>query len=375
LDESRLLIATDNVGGGTGSHIAALIEQLQQLGWAIRVVCYGTTHTRLPPGVEFVQGSLGGRLNRFPIAQIRRARHLERQVRHWRPDVLHTYFFWSVMYGRYLKRKGAVRCLVENREDQGFNVSAMEYRSLRATAALPDRVICVSGAVKDVVLEREGLSADQAVVIHNGLPFEPDRHLHAADQELRHQLGLLPGQPVVGLVANLNREIKGVPFFIEAVPLILQQVPEARFLVLGDGHLRAGLEARVRELGVGDRVIFAGFQEDILRFYPLMDVSTLTSLSEGLSITILESMSYGLPVVVTRVGGNPELVEDGKTGFLVPPRDPNAFAEAVTALLIDADRRRVMGENAKASIQAFRIEEVAARYAGLYRSLVGGRGE
>jgi glycosyltransferase involved in cell wall biosynthesis len=371
----RLLIATDDIGGGTGSHVAALVEKLHHLGWAIRVVCYGAGDQRLPTGVALVRGPGRNRWDRFPVAQLRRARHLEAQVKQWRPDVLHTYFFWSVMYGRYLKRRGAVRCLVENREDQGFNVSAMEYRLLRATAALPDRVVCVASAVKDVVLEREGLSGEQAVVIHNGLPFGPDRHLQAADQGLRHQLGLLPGQPVVGLVANLNREIKGVPFFIEAVPLILQQVSEARFLVLGDGHLRAGLESRVRELGVGDRVIFAGFQEDIHRFYPLMDVSTLTSLSEGLSITILESMSYGLPVVVTRVGGNPELVEDGKTGFLVPPRDPKAFAEAVAALLIDPDRREVMGAHAKASIQSFRIEEVAARYAGLYRSLVGGRGE
>jgi L-malate glycosyltransferase len=366
-------MATDNIGGGTGSHVAALIEALLPLGWTVRVVCYGARHTPLPAGVELVRGPGGGAWDRFPVAQVRRARHLEAQVDRWQPHVLHTYFFWSVMYGRYLKRKGAVHCLVENREDQGFNLSAMEYRALRATAAIPDRVVCVSGAVEEVVLAREALRRDQTVVIHNGLPFAPDRHSQRADEELRRRLRIPPGQPVVGMVANLNREVKGVPFFIDAVPLILRQVPEARFLVLGDGHLRAGLEARAVAAGVGDRIIFAGFQEDIHRFYPLMDLSTLTSLSEGLSITILESMSFGVPVVVTRVGGNPELVEEGRTGLLVPPRDPHAFAEAVAALLLDPDRRRAMGENARAAIQSFRIEQVAARYAALYRDLLDAR--
>jgi len=361
----RLLIATDDLAGGTGSHLAGLLGILQR-HWSIRVVCYGDVQVVLPPAVSLVQGPLGT-WNHFPVAQFRRARHLTAEARTWRPDVLHTYFFWSVMCGRYLKHAGIVPRLVENREDQGFSLSGFDYRLLRATSRLPDHVICVSKAVSQVVLDRERLSQGQAVVVHNGLPLHTIEGARPPDEALRAELGIRPGEPVVGMVAKLNREVKGVRFFIEAIPLILREVPQTRFLVLGDGRLKPQLEAQVQELGVGDRVIFAGFREDISRFYPLMDISTLTSLSEGLSITILESMAFGLPVVATRVGGNPELVRHEETGLLVPPQNPPAFAEAVGNLLKDPSRCRIMGSNAREVVRSFDIESVADQYSGLYR--------
>jgi len=364
----RLLVATDDLAGGTGSHLAGLLSILQR-HWSIRVVCYGDVQVVLPPAVSLVQSPVG-KWNHFPVAQFRRARHLMTEARAWRPDVLHTYFFWSVMYGRYLKQVGVVPRLIENREDQGFSLSSFDYRLLRATARLPDHVICVSKAVSQVVLDRERLSRGQAVVIHNGLPLHTNNESRSPDEALRADLGIRPGEPVVGMVANLNREVKGVRFFIEAIPLILREVPQARFLLLGDGRLKPQLEARVRELGIRDRVIFAGFREDISRFYPLMEISTLTSLSEGLSITILESMAFGLPVVATRVGGNPELVRHEETGFLVPPQNPPAFAEAVGNLLRDPSRCRIMGSRAREVVRSFDIESVADRYSALYREPV-----
>jgi len=364
----RLLVATDDLAGGTGSHLAGLLSMLQRY-WNIRVVCYGDVQVVLPPAVSLVQGPMGT-WNHFPVAQFRRARHLMTEARTWRPDVLHTYFLWSVMYGRYLKHTGVVPRLVENREDQGFNVSSLDYRILRATSRVPDHVICVSKAVSQVVLDREGLSEEQVVVIHNGLPLHTKEEARSPDEALRAELGIGAGEPVVGMVANLNREVKGVRYFIEAIPLILRNVPQTRFLLLGDGRLKPQLEARVRELGVGDRVIFAGFREDIGRFYPLMDISTLTSLSEGLSISILESMSFGLPVVATWVGGNPELVRHEETGFLVPPQNPPAFAEAVGNLLRDPSRCRIMGSKAREVVRSFAIESVADRYSALYREPV-----
>ena len=124
-------------------------------------------------------------------------------------------------------------------------------------------------------------------------------------------------------------------------------------------------------LGIASYVIFAGYCEEVERYYAIMDISVLTSLSEGLSITLLESMSYGLPVVITRVGGNPEVVVDGQTGYLVPARDVPSFVERVVRLLQNPDLRARMGqEGCRRIMQKFQMKDVAKRYLEIYTDLL-----
>lgn len=235
---------------------------------------------------------------------------------------------------------------------------------------MPDRVICVSEGVGRVAARREGLASDPKLrVIHNGVDIperfgEPD-----AVRRKRAELGIQPGERVIGVVTNLNRPVKGVEYLIKATPTILRAVPEARFLIFGDGPLRPDLEASARELGVASRITFMGFRSDVRDWYQLFEISSLTSLSEGLSVTILESMAFGVPVVATRVGGNPEIVVDGRTGLLVPPREPVAFAEAVIGLLRDRNRLARMGEHARQEVQRFSTKAVAQRYDAVYREV------
>jgi len=365
----RLLIAISALGGGTGAHLAKLLDQLSPDKWTIRVLCIGQRDSEVPDHVELIEDPSQGPLHRFPLAQWRQLRTLESQIRDFRPDVVHTYFLWPILYGRLLKRKGVIQHLVENREDQGFNLSTMDYYALRATAAWPQRVICVSEAVRNVVRTREGLRDEQIQVIRNGVQLPDPSVVVSEETELREELGIPADAPVVGIVANLNREVKGVKYFVEAAALILDKVPSTYFLVLGEGHLRSGLEERARCLGLQERMVFAGFRTDIQRFYTLMDVSTLSSLSEGLSITILESMSFGLPVVATKVGGNPELVEHGVTGLLVPPRNPPAFAAAVAQMLRNPKRAHAMGSAGRTAVERHSIAATARQYHDLYCNL------
>jgi glycosyltransferase involved in cell wall biosynthesis len=152
----------------------------------------------------------------------------------------------------------------------------------------------------------------------------------------------------------------------------VSQVPAARFVVFGRGEDHAPLRTLTAHLGIGDRVRFAGFRPYEQRFYPALDVSVLTSLTEGLSIALLESMNHGLPVVVTRVGGNPEVVLDGETGFLVPPRDPAGFAERVVALLRNPELRARMGRAARRRVaERFDVKEAARRYLEVYEEVLG----
>jgi glycosyltransferase involved in cell wall biosynthesis len=285
-----------------------------------------------------------------------------------RHDLVHCYFFWSINYGRILKKRGVIRFLVENREDEGYSWSRRDYAILRAGRKLPDRVICVSEAVKQVVIEREGLDPRRAVVIHNGV--EP-RTGNGNRLDARRDLGLGSEDLVVGMVANLNRRVKGVAHFLEAIPLIVESVPSARFVIFGRGREERGLKERARSLEIEPYVIFAGFRPDIDRLYSAMDVSVLTSLSEGLSISLLESMKHGLPVVVTHVGGNPEVVIDEETGYLVPPRDARSFAQKVVTLLRDSDLRRRMGAAGRARAESqFNLQTVAQRYLHVYEELL-----
>lgn len=366
----RALLAISTMGGGTGFHLARLLEHRAGGAFEFALHCDGQFETPPPSGVRVYDRTRRGSLHRFPVAQWRQFRALRRTVRAERPDILHTYFFWPIVYGRILRRLGVIRRLVENREDQGFNWGAAEYALLRRTAHVPDRIICVSDAVRDTVAKREGIGAEQLRVIRNGVAL-PNTSRSGVD-ETKEELGIPPASPVVGLVANLNRPVKGVRYFVEAVPEILAIQPDTHFLVIGDGPQRPELEARCAELHVHAAVHFLGYRTDMHRLYPVMDVSALTSLSEGLSITILESMSHGLPVVATQVGGNPELVQEGRTGHLVPPRDPVAFAIAVADLIQDPDGRRRMGSAARRRVETeFALSHVASQYDTVYRELLG----
>jgi glycosyltransferase involved in cell wall biosynthesis len=173
------------------------------------------------------------------------------------------------------------------------------------------------------------------------------------------------------MVANFNRSVKGVSLFLDAVPQIVRDVPDARFLLLGRGKEENALRDKARSMGIEPYVRFAGYRKDIHRYYAIMDVSALTSLSEGLSITLLESMRCGIPVVATRVGGNPEVVVDGVTGYLVPSGDVSAFASRTVTLLLDRNLRREMGEKALRRVeQHFQMRDVASRYLEIYEGLL-----
>jgi glycosyltransferase involved in cell wall biosynthesis len=281
---------------------------------------------------------------------------------------VHAYFFWTILYARLLKLAGRIPVLVENREDQGFNWGSHEYGWLRLTRRAPDRVVCVSEAVRRTVAEREGLSAERLTVIRNGLAA-PERRVSRT--AARTEFGFDEDDLVVGMVANFDRAAKGVDRFVEAIPPIVEAVPRARFLLVGRGRNEADVRRLAASLGIGDRLVFAGFRPDVEVAYEAMDLSVLTSRTEGLSITLLESMDHGLPVVVTDVGGNPEVVVPGETGVLVPPDDTGAFAREVVALLGSPETRRRMGETARRRVDAeFRIDRTAGRYAALYEELL-----
>jgi glycosyltransferase involved in cell wall biosynthesis len=361
-----------DLGGGTGHHLLELLRRRPSEAWEAEIVSEAShgPHMALPVKHEILPAPGGPGL--YPIRQFLRFRQLEHRFCLDRPEILHTYFFWSILYGRLLKARGVVGRLVENREDMGFDLGAHEVAWLSATRHLPDRVICVSEAVRQAVLQREGLPSSRVVVVRNGIHIETPS-IDPRLEELRGELEIGEQNPIVMMVANYDRPVKGVVWFLDAIPVIRESVPHARFVLLGGGKRHAELSERVRRLGISDVLRMPGFRDDVHRFYELADLSVLTSLSEGLSITILESMRHGVPVVATRVGGNPELVHEGRTGFLVPPRDTSRFAAAVVHLLRDRTLRERFGAEGRSVVRRnFNLEHVVARFAEIYGAVLHG---
>jgi len=364
------LFLLEDLGGGTGNHVCQMVTDWASAGWRVVLVTQKPPLVReLPKGVEVRVIPRKGWYDHYPIAQARRLFRLWRIVRALRPDVVHTYFFWSIMYGRMLKLARTIRVLVENREDLGFSWGRGAYLALRMTRRVPDRVICVSSAVRQAALARERLDHRRTLVIRNGLTtVTPPVSRTAA----RSEFGFAEDHVVVGMVANLSRAVKGGSRLLNAIHDVVSAAPNVRFLLVGQGNEQAMLEPELEARGIQSFVVGVGYRRDVDTCYAAMDVSVLTSSSEGLSITLLESMRSGLPTVVTEVGGNPEVVEEGVTGYLVPVQDNAAFVDRVARLARSPDLRRAMGEAGRRRVQErFAIESVAERYVATYEELLG----
>lgn len=365
----------EDLGGGTGNHVCQLVAQWKSRGWNVVIVTQRPPLVRqLPSGVEVRVTRAGAWYDRFPIAQIRRLMELRRVARELRPDVVHAYFFWSIIYARLLKIMGLAPVLVENREDMGFSWGRGAYLALRLTRSIPDRIICVASAVRDVALRKERASPEGTIVIHNGIPLAtPIGHGRAAT---RREFGFADEHVVVGMVANLPRAVKGGSHLLAVVQRVVAAAPNVRFLLIGVGTDAETLRAELAMRGVAEFVIGAGYRRDVEDCYAAMDISVLTSSTEGLSITLLESMRAGLPTVVTRVGGNSELVIDGETGFLVDYDDWSLFVDRVVALAHSgAERRRLGDAGRRRVVEQFVAEGVGGRYIAVYETLINTRRE
>jgi len=230
-----------------------------------------------------------------------------------------------------------------------------------------------SGA-DDVVAH--GVPRDRIRVIYNGV--NPDRIAVTNDEiaATRRKLGLPANAPVVGIVARLD-PMKDHETFLRAAARVRDALPEAYFVVVGDGPLRAPLEALSRDLGLGDRAIFAGSDVRVAPYIGCFDVAVLSSYEkEGCSNFILEAMGLGKPVVCTTAGGNPELVEEGQTGHLVPIKDADCLAQRMLSVLSDPRRARAMGRRGREAFERrFALERMVHEYESLYDELWARRTE
>lgn len=233
---------------------------------------------------------------------------------------------------------------------------------------LSTKILTVSDAVKKFESERTGLPLNKFLTLYNGVDLEEFRYSDIEKEKLRKELAV-SGKKIVGMVARLYPQ-KGHIYLLRAAKRIIHQIPEVSFLIVGDGPLRTYLEKTVAEFGLGNHVIFTGSVRNPRPFYSLMDISVLSSKIEGFSNVILESMASGIPVVATRVGGNPEAIVDNQNGFLVPYGEVEPLAQKITILLRDEQLVKRMGQKAREMASLFSLEKMVEKTEELYDKLL-----
>jgi glycosyltransferase involved in cell wall biosynthesis len=254
--------------------------------------------------------------------------------------------------------------LEENRKLRFYN------RIERFVLRRADRIVAVSNSMK-TLLTQHGVPAQKIRVIHNAIdPGEvvPD----TSSEEIKRRHGLTSHQKVIGVIGRLSPE-KGQMIFLRAMEKTVRSFPEAKALIIGEGQDQAMLEGFCREKGLSDHVVFLGYQEKIANYYQVLDLLVLPSLSEGLPNTVLEAMSFGVPVLATAVGGVPEIIQNGN-GIMVSPNDPGALAERMIGLLRDDALRQAIGLKGKNSLYPrFAPDSRARLIVNLYEELLSDR--
>jgi glycosyltransferase involved in cell wall biosynthesis len=365
-----LVVLTSAVRGGVEEVVVALLTRLDPARFRMALAAPPTLLDALAPDLRGVEVETLG------VAAEARPREIARLgafMARVRPDVVNPHLFRSTAVAAPLARLLRVPAVVETyhgREAWREAGGRAAFLADRAVGRLLDRVIAVSAAARDFLVARKGYPADRVAVIPNGRDlsvFAPGRDRDA----VRRELGVPGPAPLVGVVGRLEAQ-KGHADLLEAWPAVVRAHPAARLLLVGDGSLRGPLAERARARAVGDSVVFAGYRADVPRLLDALDVVVLPSLHEGMPLTAIEGAAMARPVVATAVDGTPEVVEDGVTGLLVPPRDPPALAAALGALLGDPARARRMGEQARRrALEQFDVARQVERTAAVYRTAAG----
>jgi L-malate glycosyltransferase len=285
--------------------------------------------------------------------------------------IAHGYLYAGNLLGSVSGLLGGVPIRIVSKRSLDSYTSRAKLWACRLANRLADRITVNAKAVGAFVVREERCAPEKMAVIPNGVDCS---RLQCSDAGARDALGISPGELVVGTVGRLTWK-KAPECLLAAAQLILQEEPQARLLVVGDGPLRAQTEKQAEELGIHTRCIFTGSVSDAAPFIRACDVFVLSSVIEGMANALLEALACGKPAVVTDAGGNSEVVQHGQTGFVVPCNDPSSLAQATLHLLRHPDLTAQMGEAARKDIEErFGLTRMVQSLETLYDTLLRDKG-
>ena len=319
---------------GGQNQVLLTVLGLRSLGHRTILVAHagGELRQRAKEGLELVP------LTPKTEMDLTAAWRLARLIKQLRPDVIHAHDPHAVAMAALARSMNTGPCrpllIAARRVDFHLKTNALSRWKYRQV----ERFVCASEAIRRMLLE-DGVPADLAVTVYEGIDL--DRAAAAPPAELHADFWLPHDAPLVGNVAALVAH-KGQKHLIDAAALVIRKVSDARFIIAGEGELRPALERQIRERHLEKHVFLAGFRPDVISVHKAFDLFVMSSVSEGLGSSLLDAMSCEKAIVATTAGGIPEAVVDRETGLLVPPRDHEAMARAIIALLTDDRARRTM---------------------------------
>lgn len=366
-----LHVDTARTWRGGQNQVLLTVNGLRAIGHRAALVAHpdGELRARASEGLELIP--LAPRAEMDLTAAWRFARVIRRLA----PDIVHAHDPHGVaMTGLALSltsggsgTRGAAPSLVASRRvDFHLNrnsFSRWKYRQVECFVAASDEI--------RRMLLADGIPGDRVVTVHEGI--DVDHVLGARPVDVHETFWLPHGAPIVGNVAALVPH-KGHRYLIDAAHQVVREIPDARFVIFGEGELRAHLERQIHERTLEKHVLLTGFRTDVIGCMKSFDLFAMSSVTEGLGTSLLDAMACSRAIVATRAGGIPEVVEDGRNGVLVAPRDAGALADAIVMMLRDKDRRNRMGAAGLERVrERFTVERMAAETAAVY-ARVAGRG-
>jgi len=301
---------------------------------------------------------------------------LKRLIRTRRFDIVHTHLIYSQVYGRIAAAMAGARCVVSS-EQNIYEVKArLPFRWIeRKLSGFTDRIIACSNGVREHLISRVGINPLKVIAVPNSVdtnvffPVGKESPLFPKVQHVRKELGIANGDVVIGTVGHMSQQ-KGQRFLVSAIPLVRLRYPRAKFVFVGKGAMQKQLEEQARRLGVEDAVRFAGIRKDVPLVLNCFDVFVLPSLWEGFGTAIVEAMACGVAVVASRVGGIPEIVEDGVDGLLAPAGSAWHLARSIVRLLDDPSLRRdVVCRGLRKAMGQFNVRKMTETIAKVYAQL------
>ena len=368
----RLMLLTVGLGvGGTERQILELAAQFDRSRFDTLVCALKgdgpVAEEMRARGLRVI--TLGGK----GFFDVRMAWRFSKLVKEFRPHILHAFLSPANLAACVVG--GVLRVPVRLVSYRDVEVWKRWYHVIldRLLVRWAHAVTCCSEAVRQFVLSRFSADPEKCVTIHNGIPAD---RFQSRTGMRKGSLGLDPDGLAIGTVCRLDEPKKGVGVLLQALGILREEHPRVpwRLLIVGDGPSRSSLSAQCARLGLEDCVVFAGERQDVPQILQALDVFVLPSRYEGFGIAIIEAMAAGLPVVASAVGGIPEIVVPGSTGWLVPSGNPKALADAIAICAENRDQRRQFGARGRERVaQYFSIQSAARRHVDLYEQLMSAR--
>lgn len=366
---------SNDVPGGAEEQACSLLTGLPPDRFSVTFVC-----PPVPYEMLFASHATAERhvvcLDLHKFSQVSAMKRLARILRGERIDIAHSHQFRATAILAPLAKLCGVPWVVETthvREAWRRSWLKRSFLIDRVAYTMVDQFIAVSKANSDYLVGQKHCNPAKVEVIHNGRDLSHFRPGVDGYAPLRQRYGVESSSLLIVHIGRLEPQ-KGHMVLLEAMPSVLQRYPDVKLLMVGDGALRAVIEAEIRRLNLEETVLLAGFQTDVVPFLGAADLVVLPSLWEGLPLIAIEAGAMGKAMVATNVDGTPEVIIDGETGILVPPGNSQRLAEAIVTLLGDNTKRREMGAKAlQITKEHFSLERQVAETAELYIRLMGMR--